>query len=757
MKSYIFLIVILCSFSFQSVWAQEEKLENSLKKADSLWKSKKIDQSIDKYKHIIENENIPTEYQSLVYLRLAESQYQNKLFDDCRNTLIKLKALPLLPEHHALKILELENRLNGIPITEHTIIPKNPKTIAILFVSVLAGNKKDNYKTLEEALEAARLIIQKPDLPKGLIEIVLKDNSYHVNKTIKIGFSGTKDNPIMIRSFNPRKKALISGGITLKKWDKETNPEILNRLPEKSRNKVLVADLKANGINSLDSLIFGGFTSTRAKGSDARFKTFPVPEFFYDGKPQTMARWPNDRDTIIALKNFKDSRMFRWEKETDMWLHGYWFYLWADAYEKVKSISVEDTIINIEPPINRHGFGDSKWHVVNALSEIDVPGEWALSIKENKIWYFPPENFNPEKSCVSVYNTAFRFENSNYFSIKDIDFRYIRGDGIAFYNCSNLTISNCSIKDASGIGIKIAGGKRHIIHSCTIESMGRGGIDIVSGNIEKLENSESIIENCKISNLSRIDRTYTPAILLEGVGIKVRHCLFSNIPSSAIRLEGNDMLIEMNEFTKCVIESDDQGAIDVWGNPLYRGNVIRWNFFHDIGVPNLHMAAGIRLDDAISGFCIYENLFLRSSNQRFGGIQVHGGKENFLEGNIFVDCHAAMSLEAWGEERWKNALAKKDWPMYMAMHKYDWKSEFWQKRYPALENLVEGNIDKSYCFDNIAINAKSLYLYLGKPSKSLYLNNTMLSRKINIKTAFDYKPFLVPWHTIPVGRVGEYK
>ena len=54
-----------------------------------------------------------------------------------------------------------------------------------------------------------------------------------------------------------------------------------------------------------------------------------------------------------------------------------------------------------------------------------------------------------------------------------------------------------------------------------------------------------------------------PSGLLEGIGVRVRHCRFEQIPSSAIRIEGSEMLIELNEFTRCVWESDDQGAIDM--------------------------------------------------------------------------------------------------------------------------------------------------------------------------------------------------
>ena len=761
MKLFLLIPLFLTILIFQSTTAQVSNPGSNVQKADSLWKNNHLNQAIEQYKLIIKHDTIPEAYQSLLYLRLASAQYKAKLAGDCRATLTKTKSLPVVPDHHRLIIEELEKKLNGTLKEGHTPVPAGLRPAATLYVSAAADHKKNIspdkavYKTLKQALEALPQILKKGDLPKGAIEIILEGDVYDLDETIQLQAenSGTKENPLVIRSASIHKNVVINGGHALRIWQQETNQEILARLPENSRSKVWVADLKENNVCGIDSLVFGGFSSKRSAGGSATFNTFPVPELFSKGIPQQMARWPNDRDTIVSLKNFKSERAFRWGSDQDVWLHGYWLYLWADAYEKMGGISLKDSTIQLQPPFNNYGFGKSKWHVVNALSELDSPGEWCISVTMGKIWYLPDNQIKPDNIVLSVHGPALKAENCNYLTLKGLDLQYVRGDGMIFNNCSHLTVANCSVSNTSGLGIKINGGTNHLVHSCTIESMGRGGIDISAGDKLKLISSASIIENCKISNLSRIDRTYTPAIVLQGDGIWVRHCLFADIPSSAIRLEGNDMLVELNEFTKCVIESDDQGAIDVWGNPLYRGNIIRWNFFHDIGIPNLHMAAGIRLDDAISGFSIYENLFLRSSNNQFGGIQIHGGKDNFIEGNIFADCHAAISQSAWGDKRWMESIKDKDHPMYKAMHTTDWQSEFWQQRYPALKNLLT-RPDINYAIDNVAINAESLILR--KSKRFEVLNNRLLKSESHPAVATDYKNYLVPWHLIPVEKIGPY-
>ena len=513
-----------------------------------------------------------------------------------------------------------------------------------------------------------------------------------------------------------------------------------------------MASLAENNVPPVPELVLGGFSSARAHGGNYRFGTMPVPELFYNGTAQQMARWPNDGDTGLPLEAFTDDHPLRWTKESDLWLHGYWYWKWADAYEKVERISPDEKKILLVPPVNSYGFKDSQWHAVNVLSEIDVPGEWHLDVAHQTIHYLPPANFNPLLCDFSGYGTAVQANDCAFLALERIDLNFVRGDGMIFENCNNLTISDCSVRAASGAGLRIHGGLRHLIHSVTIEHMGRGGIDISSGDWLKLISSGDIIENCRISDLSRIDRTYTPALLLEGMGFKVRNCFFKNIPSSAIRMEASESLIELNEFDNCVSESDDQGAIDVWANPLYRGNVIRHNYFHDI-VGRHGMVAGIRLDDAICGFMITENVFIRSSGGHFGGVQIHGGKDSFIEGNIFVDCKVMVSNSPWGDKRWTESLTSKPGVILNNVNKTPWQSPEWQNRYPALKHLIDGLPDRNFISDNINVNVETLHTRFSPNMVSLN------DRLINAPSPKDLKNttgLLVPWHPVPIDRIGSY-
>jgi len=133
-------------------------------------------------------------------------------------------------------------------------------------------------------------------------------------------------------------------------------------------------------------------------------------------------------------------------------------------------------------------------------------------------------------------------------------------------------------------------------------------------------------------------------VLVDGVGSRISHNLMHDVRSSAIRLGGNDHMVEFNEVHHVVWESDDQGGVDMFGNATYRGNVFRFNYWHHVGgepgdgesgdgeAPDCGRA-GVRLDDAISGVVVYGNVFHRCSAGRlgFGAVQIHGGKDNHVD------------------------------------------------------------------------------------------------------------------------------
>ncbi|MCS6858684.1 MAG: right-handed parallel beta-helix repeat-containing protein, partial [Abditibacteriales bacterium] len=271
------------------------------------------------------------------------------------------------------------------------------------------------------------------------------------------------------------------------------------------------------------------------------------------------------------------------------------------------------------------------------------------------------------------------------------------------------------------------------------------------------------VENCHVYDFSRWDRTYTPAVWTDGVGTRIAHNLFHDSPGHALRLEGNDHLVEFNEIHDVVYETDDQGALDMFYNPTYRGVIIRYNFWHHIGDGrDQKMRAGVRLDDAICGVLIYGNVFYRCGEGYFGGVQIHGGKDNVVDNNLFIDCKYAVSFSPWGAERWRQYLQSPD-GVNATTKTVDIHSPPYSTRYPALARLAE-NPDVNMIGRNVLINGRE---FLARDRGiQILIDNLTLSEDPGFVNATERNFALKPdspiyrrigFRPIPFGEIGLYE
>ena len=723
------------------VWASEKALET----ADKAWRDGSPKRAARLYTELLQK--LPKAYEpfrSLIIMRLARTHFHVGDKAQCLIALKRLDKLEYVPEHHALAAGELKAIIagKGHPGHQKTAIPSIGKPVATINVNATTS--------LNDAVILARLARKK--VGSGVIEIVLEPGVYLQRETVKLT---AIDAGLVIRSRDPKKPAILTGGVVLKKWTKAAGAHAKAQLPTDVRDKVLTCDLKAHGSGQIGKLIFGGFSSRRTKSFGANFGTLRIPELFYKARPQTMARWPNEKLNklpINANPAKPDPRFAKWAREKDLWLYGYWYWDWADAYEKVASIDKAGKI-TLAPPTNRYGFRRNMGCAINALCELDRPGEWYLDTAGGRIYYLPPANFDPSQCILSSFGEIIDAENCPGLQLRDIKIQYVRGNALVFKNCSELTLVGVDIQNCSGMGMYILGGKRHLLHSCTIKSMGRGGINISSGNWQKLQPGNSTIENCRISDLSRIDRTYTPALLIQGMGFRVRHNAFVDIPSSAIRLETCGSLIELNYFNRCVHESGDQGAIDMWANPLYRGNIIRWNDFDRIVNESggHYGAAGVRHDDFISGFMVCENVFRKGSKHGFGSVQFNKGTDNYVEGNIIIDWHKAFTGHTGRGKTWRSRITTHG-NSKRVLTETDWKSKVWREKYPMVRDLLNGDDNHNYLVDNQRFGTGSW----GGVSGGVTFANKDGAKDFHGETLKSVKSALPPWRPIPLDLIGPY-
>ena len=173
-------------------------------------------------------------------------------------------------------------------------------------------------------------------------------------------------------------------------------------------------------------------------------------------------------------------------------------------------------------------------------------------------------------------------------------------------------------------------------------------------------------------------------------------------PSSALRVEGNEILLDRNHFHDLVTVSDDQGALDIFGDYHFRGIEIRNNLWEDItGNPESEYgAAAVRLDDMICGVKVLDNRFVNCGAKKFGAIQINGGKDNVIEGNRFIRCATGVSLTPWSKERWEKVKAT-GWRVKRDADTVGTLTPLYLEKYPSLRADPVSDVSRNFIRRNV--------------------------------------------------------
>lgn len=504
------------------------------------------------------------------------------------------------------------------------------------------------FATIEGARNAIRRLKETNKLPEGSICVEVLEGVYEIHNTFILNEidSGTDSLSRIIYAGEKGRVVRLMGGRFISGWEPVTDKNILESLDPVLRSKIFRADLKILGIDDFGSPAGGG------------------SELFFNDMPMQISRYPNkgyikitgllneDPVDIRGTKGdksgkfkYEDHRVSHWKGAEDGWVHGYWFWDWSEERHKIADIDTVKRILKVMPPYHTYGYRVGQWfYGFNLLSEIDEPGEYYIDRTNGFIYFYPPSDIEKGSAYISVNKTIIDIEKVSYVTIRGMMVEGCRETAIRIHDSEGTMVEASTVRNTGDGAILIEGGNRNGVAGCDIYNTGGFGIRIDAGDRKTLAPGRCFADNNYIHHIARLKRVYNPGITINGAGNRISHNLIANVPHMAIGFMGNDHIIEYNEIDSACYESNDAGAIYTGRNWTMRGNIIRYNYLHDISGFEGKGCVGIYLDDAFSSADITGNVFKNVTR----AMMIGGGRDNNVINNIFIDCVPSIHVDARG-------------------------------------------------------------------------------------------------------------
>lgn len=330
---------------------------------------------------------------------------------------------------------------------------------------------------------------------------------------------------------------------------------------------------------------------------------------------------------------------------------------------------------------------------------------------------------------------------------------------------SHVVVGGCTLRNIGGQAVRLNGGTENGVVGCDVYDIGDGGVSVQGGDRTKLTPGGHYVVNNDFYRYSRNSKTYRPAVSLNGMGNRVAHNLIHDAPHMAIQFTGNEHVIEYNRIHHVCTETDDAGAVYTGRDWTWRNNVIRYNYFHDMGTYKSWVGVqSVYLDDMVCATTVYGNVIVRGGR----GVLVGGGRNTVVENNIFVDCSPAVHIDERAMGWAKSFLDDPNNSMIVSLRKTPYKEPPWSTRYPELVNLLEDEPNKAKynsVVRNISVGGKWLDLHNGLTDKVVTIKDNLVDQDplfVNAaKGDYRLKPespaFKLGFKPIPMEKIGLYK
>ncbi len=659
-----------------------------------------------------------------------------------------------------------------------------------------AGTIDKPFATIEKARDTIRALKKSGELAPGGAVVYIRGGEYVITKGINFNAedSGTEEAPIIYRNY-PDEVVDFVGAASIP-WDAfkpVTDEKVLERIVDKAaRKNIYAADLFELGFTELPVQTWPGPYSYWSTINDYWEKMGikkpqgVAPELIINGKAMTVARYPNDsqmeitevvedggvelmkqgkaEDAELIVIGVNDNRVANWTNAKDALMTGTFRYSWGSLTTQLGSVDPKTNRLTAKYLIVHQPVVNQLFHVYNLIEEIDMPGEYYVDRDEGMLYVYPPDMEVEDVKYTMLDDTMFLIQDASYITLKGINMKYMRYRALQMNDCNNCSVIGSEVT-YTGYQSFWASGYNNKFLDCWFHDV-EGGAEFYAGDRATLTHGNNVMENCTFYACDRLTKNYMPAITLTACGNIARYNSISKAEHNVVSISGNEHLFEFNEVSEACQNTDDAGALYTLRNLTHRGNVIRYNYFHDIGGASRgdNGVHAIFFDDWWSAADVVGNIFADVT----GAGCMAAGSHNVFSNNMFINC--AESLRLTRSYNYGNPDSDKVFFDGIANAPYIY-SDLWLERYPEIANVVDenGKLDMNnniVATNNVLINSPDVATSDEVAATATVENNVtfkkdpgfydMLNKNYLLKDDAEVFEKIPDFKPIPFTRIGTY-
>lgn len=490
--------------------------------------------------------------------------------------------------------------------------------------------------TLVRARDAIRKIKKADAIGEGGATVFVRGGRYELPETLKLAQedSGTEAAPVVYRALGNEKPVLIGG------------KRITGFVSHKG--SVLKADLGTQGFPGVyfRQLFFNGQRQILARWPNFDPANPYAGGYAYvDGRPVSMYKdLPNESLRVIQLRQ-GDARTWAHPEEGEVCVFPR--YNWHNWMIRIASVDREKRTITLAKDAFKGIRPLDRFYVRNLPEELDAPGEWYLDRRTSTLYFWPP---GPVERATVYAPTAENLvevgSGAAWITIRGFTFECCEASAVRLVKAENCLVAGNTIHGTGGrlgdsAGVTVDGGHNCGVVGNDIFDVSNGGISLRGGDPNSLTPGGHYADNNYIHHIGVING-HGCGIWLNGIALRASHNLIHDTTRCGIFGGGCDCVVEYNHIRHTNVETEDTGAYYNGASWHVRGQVVRYNFIHDVlgygrkddKWVSPYFGWGIYLDDDQSGTHVYGNVVARTY---LGGAHIHAGRDNLLENNIFIE------------------------------------------------------------------------------------------------------------------------